>query len=188
MRKNKAQSGFTLIEILVVISIIGMISTVAVTAVATARTKARDAKRRADLAQLQKGLELYFNTNGVYPCTGTGGSCTAGVEWIAATGNCGGAVYGYSGASGYIPNLAPTFVSLLPADPRPSTGTCSGYNYRSDGSNYKVISNSVSGIGGPESFPDSTQGFYDPARPTTGIMITNSVINTSTCPSATTCW
>lgn len=173
------QTGFTLIEILVSIAIIGLLASVIISMTSQARIRGRDTKRKADLAQLQKALEIYYNTNFSYPTTGN--------TWYAATGSCGGS-FGYTGASGYIPNLAPTYVAILPADPKPSTAACSGFNYRSNGSDYKIISNSVSGAGGPESFPSAGQPFYDPARPTTGIMITNNTSNTSTCPSASTCW
>ena len=179
MINNNTQKGFTLIELLVVIAIIGLLSSVVVTMIGQGRIKARDAKRKGDLVQLQKALELYYNTNSSYPSTSN--------TWYAATGSCGGS-FGYTGATGYIPNLAPTFVGYLPADPAPTSAACSGYNYRSDGTYYKIISNSVSGAGGPETFPSSGQPFYDAARPTTGWMITNSSANTSTCPSATTCW
>lgn len=179
MKSTQAQKGFTLIELLVTIAIVGLLSSVLVTMVGQGRVKAREAKRKADLVQLQKALELYFNNNSIYPATG-------GV-WYAATGGCGGS-YTYTGATGYIPNLSPTFVGVLPADPSPTTSACSGYNYRSNGTSYKIISNSVSGAGGPESFPALGEAFYDSARPTTGIMITNNTATTSTCPSATTCW
>lgn len=165
INKNN-QSGFTLIEILIVVAIVGMLATVVFTSLSQARAKARDSKRKEDLVQLQKALEIYYNTNNGYPNTND--------TWWGATGSCGGS-HGYSGATGYIPGLAPNFVGQLPADPLPSTGTCSGYNYRSDatGTSYKIISNSVSGAGGPESFPASGEAFYDPARPTSGIMVTN---------------
>lgn len=166
MKNTQSQQGFTLIELLVVIAIVGLLSSVLVTMVAQGRVKARDTKRKADLVQMQKALELYFSNNSTYPTT-------SGV-WYAATGGCGGS-YGYTGATGYIPSLAPTFVGQLPADPRPSASACSGYNYRSDGTSYKIISNSVSATGGPETFPTSGEAFYDSARPTTGIMITNNI-------------
>lgn len=63
----KKQKGFTLIELLVVIAIIGLLSTLAVVALNNARAKARDAKRVADVKQMQTALELYFNECGAYP-------------------------------------------------------------------------------------------------------------------------
>lgn len=173
MRNTKSQQGFTLIEMLVVIAIVGVLAGVVMTMVSQARVKARDAKRRNDLVQIQKGLELYYTTN-------NNGFPNTNDTWYAATGSCGGS-FGYSGPTGYVPDLAPNYISFLPADPKPSVAACSGFNYRSDGVNYKVISNSVSGAGGPETFPSSGEAFYDPARPTTGIMVTNN-------PSATATW
>ena len=180
MNKKQKQSGFTLIELLIVLGIVSLIASMLITSLNQTRVRSRDTKRKADLNQLVKALELYYNTNNGYPST-------AGVWW-AATGGCGG-VHGYSGATGYIPNLAPGSLGTLPRDPLATTAACSGYNYRSDGVNYKIISNSVSGGGGPETFPGASGNtFYDPARPTTGWMVTNNTSATSTCPSVTTCW
>ena len=61
------KKGFTLIELLVVIAIIGLLSTLAVVALGSARTKARDSKRLADLKQMQTALELYYTDNNAYP-------------------------------------------------------------------------------------------------------------------------
>jgi len=66
MRNNKTK-GFTLIELLVVIAIIGILSTLAVVALNSARSKARDAKRVADIKQVQTALELYYNDASSYP-------------------------------------------------------------------------------------------------------------------------
>ncbi len=65
--KQKIHSGFTLIELLVVIAIIGILSTLAIVALGSARQKARDSKRVADLSQVSKALELYYNDNNDYP-------------------------------------------------------------------------------------------------------------------------
>jgi type II secretion system protein G len=62
--KNK---GFTLIELLVVIAIIGILSSVVLASLNSARTKARDARRIADLRQIQIALELYYDANNKYP-------------------------------------------------------------------------------------------------------------------------
>lgn len=64
---KKTLKGFTLVELLVVIAIIGLLSTVAVVALNSARAKSRDAKRVADVKQIQTALELYFNSNNRYP-------------------------------------------------------------------------------------------------------------------------
>jgi prepilin-type N-terminal cleavage/methylation domain-containing protein len=64
--KNK-KPAFTLIELLVVIAIIGILATLAVVALQNARKNARDAKRIADVRQIQTALELYYNDVGVYP-------------------------------------------------------------------------------------------------------------------------
>lgn len=65
--RNKYQKGFTLIELLVVIAIIGLLASVVLLALNSARAKSRDAKRVADIRQVQSGLELYFNDCGTYP-------------------------------------------------------------------------------------------------------------------------
>lgn len=66
MRNNK--KGFTLIELLVVIAIIGILSSVVLASLNSARQKSRDARRVADVKQLQLALELYYDSNSsVYP-------------------------------------------------------------------------------------------------------------------------
>src|SRR5574344_649626 len=64
---NNKRKGFTLIELLVVIAIIGILATLAIVSLTTARSSSRDAKRIADLKQLQTALELYYNDYGSYP-------------------------------------------------------------------------------------------------------------------------
>lgn len=84
--KNK--NGFTLIELLVVISIIGMLSTVVLVSLSSARSKARDTRRRQDIATMQKAVELYFNDNGnyliAYSGSGSnGGAVGCGCGWLS---------------------------------------------------------------------------------------------------------
>lgn len=62
-----SKRGFTLIELLVVIAIIGILSSVVLASLNSARRKGRDARRVADLKQLQLALELSYDANGSYP-------------------------------------------------------------------------------------------------------------------------
>jgi len=68
LRKTN-QKGFTLIELLVVIAIIGLLASVVLLALNSARQKARDAKRIADVRQVASALELFFNDFSAYPQT-----------------------------------------------------------------------------------------------------------------------
>lgn len=56
MKRNK--QGFTLIELLVVIAIIGILATIALVSLNSARKKARDSKRIAEVKALAQGLEI----------------------------------------------------------------------------------------------------------------------------------
>lgn len=68
MRRTRA--GFTLIELLVVIAIIGILASIVLASLNSARRKSRDARRVADIKQLQLALELYFDANSsAYPAT-----------------------------------------------------------------------------------------------------------------------
>lgn len=61
------KKAFSLVELLVVIAVIGILATLAVVSLQGARKGARDAKRIANIKQIQTALELYYNDQGQYP-------------------------------------------------------------------------------------------------------------------------
>ena len=65
--KYGKSKGFTLVELLIVISIIAILVAAGTYSWQNAQAKARDGRRKQDLKEVQKALELYFQNNGKYP-------------------------------------------------------------------------------------------------------------------------
>jgi len=63
--KNK--KGFTLIEMLIVITIIAVLASLILVGMGGARARSRDSRRIADLHNVMNALELYYSLNGTYP-------------------------------------------------------------------------------------------------------------------------
>lgn len=120
--KNK---GFTLIELLVVIAIIGLLASVVLLALNTARGKARDAKRIADMRQINTAMEMYFNDYSGYPTMATG------------------AFYA-SGGNAFTTALVPKYIAAIPQEQTPADGSCTtsqntyNYTYGSTNANYTI--------------------------------------------------
>lgn len=111
----KNTAGFTLIELLVVISIISLLASIVLASLNSARVKARDARRIADLNQLRTALNFYYDANNAYPSVGTWAYSTAGSAWI--------------------PGISPTYISSVPVDPINTAG-CAGVGPWAGGTNY----------------------------------------------------
>lgn len=65
--------GFTLVELLVVISIIGILTSVVLVSVSTANKRGKDAVVQSDLSEVRAQAQLYYNTNGGYVGAGYSG-------------------------------------------------------------------------------------------------------------------
>ena len=119
---TSSRRGFTLIEILIVVAIIGILSSVALVGLNVTRRKGNDARRIADLRQIQHAVELYYQKCNYYPgdaqsgpdCDPRGGSLTP--SWDALTSAVVGSDIG---------------INQLPADVAGKE-----YFYGSDGSGY----------------------------------------------------
>lgn len=110
--------GFTLVEVLVVISVIALLASVVLVAMNDTRMKSRDVKRKADLRVIRNALELYYDANGQYPqiakwATSEATTYDNGTKWALLRSA-----------------LAP-YISALPGDPRPmgTAGPWTNGNY-----------------------------------------------------------
>jgi general secretion pathway protein G len=92
IKYNFRHLGFTLIEMLVVISIIGILATLVAANLNSARSRARDAERKSDLKNIETALRIYYNDKGSYPANDSGSqmkacdpggtaSCSWGSQW-----------------------------------------------------------------------------------------------------------
>ncbi len=108
---QKYDSGFTLVELIIVIAIIGILVSIALIAIDPIRViqDTRDSRNRTELNQIKSALQLYFNENNDYPTA---------AEFAA---------------SGAPPNFTPTYIRTLPSV---TTDTDAAFTYVSNGTDY----------------------------------------------------
>jgi prepilin-type N-terminal cleavage/methylation domain-containing protein len=110
MKTSIRIKGFTLIEMLVVISIIGILATLLLANFNSARGRARDAQRISDMKNMQTALRMYYNDMEVYP----GDNGTHSLVAACGVGGTESCVWGtdiFQSTSGQ------TYIAQLPGDP-----------------------------------------------------------------------
>ena len=124
MKKNK--KGFTLIELLIAVSIIGLLAAISVVAFNSIRIKSRDARRMADIKQIQATLQMYYMDHHLYPIGEIGTNTVLADNGFSA--NPSGEIY----------------LSKVPTNPAPANeGLCTGglpyvYTQKDDGASYTL--------------------------------------------------
>lgn len=126
--KNYNYSGFTLIELMVAMTIVAVLATIGLVIYSSTQKSGRMSKRIGDLKGISTALESYKAANAKYPDTAN--------AWrgLCASYNGGGA---YTNQN-YIPGLVPNFMPVLPTDPHTDAATDLCYLYRSYNDEYKL--------------------------------------------------
>ncbi len=82
--KKKGSSGFTIVELLIVIVVIGILAALVVTTYNGIQQKARDTERKTDINAIHSQVEAYQAQNGKYPSLAQINETGANAGWRSA--------------------------------------------------------------------------------------------------------
>lgn len=160
LRSNDG-GGFTLVELLVVISIIAILSVVGLTIFSEAQKAARDARRRADIDTISAALELYKTYEGSYPLVSVTGAAlgTWNVSWSSHLGLAQDDPTDWKDLG----DTLASYIRNMPVDPQnidsangcSTVSSCHLYHYCSDGTSFILIVN-LEGPSNQQGTPDLT--------------------------------
>jgi len=127
LKKNNLQSGFTLLEILLVVGIIAILAGIVIVAINPSRQLAtvRDTERKSDIKQISNAITQYYIDKGYYPP-----GLTATSTEICNTGDLTtteGSDINCSGLIDLTP-LIPVYLTAIPKDP--GTATVNSTHYK----------------------------------------------------------
>ena len=122
--RKRYLTGFTLIEILIVCTIIALLAAVVIVNLEKAQAKSRDVQRKADISKIAAAVEMYKVDNKSYPIYPADGSATS-VDVNSTA----------------MPALVPFLVSF-PVDPKNSSDATYRYIYRGTTAQFKLAAKS----------------------------------------------
>ena len=115
------RSGFTIVELLIVIVVIAILAAISVVAYNGIQQRARDSDRKTGITNLAKALELYYIDNGQYPLGS--GSTTINNQWSTTA----------DASWANLESQLRPYMSTVPREPRSTSGvagmTAGGYNF-----------------------------------------------------------
>lgn len=108
IHRTRQSSGFTIVELLIVIVVIGILAAITIVAYNGIQGRAQDTTRLSDISRIQKALELYKIDKGVYPNANPDPN-----SWERSTTN----------PDGFLSSLKPYMGGDIPVDPENSGGS-----------------------------------------------------------------
>jgi prepilin-type N-terminal cleavage/methylation domain-containing protein len=116
---GSSRKGFTLIELMIAITILAIVASIGLVTYSKAQVTARDNRRKQDLQAIRAALELYYQKNNRYPANTAPQTSAASQPWIND-----------NGSNPAIP-LDSQYIASVPVDPKNSGGSV--YTYYSAG-------------------------------------------------------
>ncbi len=131
MNNQNRQRGFTLVELLVILSIIAFLMAAVILALSNSRQKSRNAKRVADIKQISSALDLFVTHCGAYPVEATALVIDSTQKLFTGTGTGCGTLTGSSSVNGGIGDISVSLgasntvlVAQFVSAPIPPDGSC----------------------------------------------------------------
>lgn len=128
------KKGFTLVELLVTITIIAIFSAIGLVVYSSVLKQGRDSKRQSDLRSIQSALEQYYADQFYYPATLTFGSAlSASGKTYMNTVPTGSPQYSYEALPASCSTNCSSYCLYaqldIPGPAKPATCTNSSYNF-----------------------------------------------------------
>lgn len=134
-RNSKVYSyAFTLVELLVVISILGILASIALVAFSSAQIKGRDAQRKSNLSEVSHSLEIFYADYQVYPKASANNIEACPYTPPNSWSQC---VWGATDSTGDLTDGKTVYFKGLPKDP--TKGYSYLYRVSADQSKYQIF-------------------------------------------------
>jgi len=115
---KQSRSGFTIVELLIVIVVIAILAAISVVAYSGIQQRGRMSARASDIASIQKALEIYRVDNGTYPATTATTSTNLPAGFAGSYGSVTSYAYSVSNNSTWLKALTDLkTISKAPTDP-----------------------------------------------------------------------